>query len=55
MAVPAHDGKRQLMVPRRQFMPETDTSCWNGRAPSRLFCSVLSPQHSLLIYWPWTL
>jgi len=34
-----------------QFMPETDTSCWNGRSSTRVFCSVLSTQHSLLIYW----
>jgi len=50
MAMPAHDGKRQPMVPRGRFMTKTDTSCWNGQPPSRLFCSVPSPQHSVLIF-----
>jgi len=50
MAVPAHGGKRQLMVLGGRFMTETDTSCWNGQPSSRLFCSVPSPQHSVLIF-----
>jgi len=50
MAVAAHDGKRQLMVPGGRFMTESDTSCWNGQPRGRLFCSVPSAQHSVLIF-----
>ena len=48
MAVPAYDGKRQLMVPGGRFMAENDKSCEMVGWQTVFFCSVLSPQHSVL-------
>jgi len=38
-----------------QPMPENDNSYWRESGIRQVFFSVLSPQHSLLIYRPWTL
>ena len=46
--MPAHDKIRQVMTPGGQFMTEIDRSCRKGMGPD-FFCSVLSPQHSVLI------
>ena len=46
MAVPAYDGKRQLMVPGGRFMAENDKSCEMVGWQTVFFCSVLSTQSS---------
>jgi hypothetical protein len=47
--LPAYDRKGQPMAPGGQFMAENDKSCGKGKGPDLFFCSVLSPQHSVLI------
>jgi hypothetical protein len=49
MAVPAHEEREQLMVLKGRFMAENDGLFGKLYAPRPFFCSVLSPQHSVLI------
>jgi len=66
MDVPAHDGKRPPFAlasygAAGSSWPQEDDS-WRkpsrhlekDRAPSRIFCSVLSPAHPVLFLRPWT-